>query len=176
VFLKRAKAKLKLQLDKYEFLKKEANFLGDIVTSDGIKPNPIKVKAIVSYPIPTKVRDYSFPWINRILSEIYSKLRRQSKTHDQLLKKEVKIDTQKLEYIEAFEKMMALIIRDPILQLPDFEKKFVLTTDASNLAFGTVLSQNDHPISFISRTLNDHELNCSAIEQELLARATVSHC
>jgi len=45
-----------LKLDKCEFLKKEANFLGHIVTPDGIKPNPIKVKAIVSYPIPTKVK------------------------------------------------------------------------------------------------------------------------
>jgi len=56
-----------------------------------------------------------------------------------------------------------------MLQLSDFKKKLVLTTDASSLAIGAVLSQNGHPISFISRTLNDHELNYSAIEKELLA-------
>jgi len=64
-----------------------------------------------------------------------------------------------------------LIIRDPISQLPDFEKKFVLTidADASNLALGAVLSQKGHSIYFISRTLNDYELNYSAIQKELLA-------
>lgn len=34
---------------------------------------------------------------------------------------------------------------------------------------GAVLSQNGHPIAFSSRTLNQHERNCSAIEKELLA-------
>jgi len=57
VFSKLAEANLKLQLDKCEFLKKEASFLGHIVTPNGIKPNPLKVKAIVSYPIPTKVKE-----------------------------------------------------------------------------------------------------------------------
>jgi len=86
-----------------------------------------------------------------------------------MFKKRAKIDTQNLDYIEAFKKLKNLIIREPILQLPDFEKKFTLTTDASNLALGAVLSQNGHPITFISRTLNEHELNYSAIEKELLA-------
>jgi len=170
VFTKLADANLKLQLDKCEFLKKEANFLGHIVTPDGIKPNPIKVKAIVSYPIPTKVKEIrAFLGLTGYYRKFIPNYADIAKPMTSCLKKGAKIDTQKLEYIEAFEKLKALIIRDPILQLPDFEKKFVLTTDASNLALGAVLSQNGHPISFISRTLNDHELNYSAIEKELLA-------
>jgi len=81
----------------------------------------------------------------------------------------MKIDTKNPNYLDAFEKLKALIISEPILQLPDFEKRFVLTTDASNVPLGAVLSQNGHPISFISRTQNEHELNYSAIEKELLA-------
>lgn len=42
---------------------------------------------------------------------------------------------------------------------PKFDKQFVLTTDASNSAIGAVLSQNGHPISYTSRTLNEHERN-----------------
>jgi len=52
VFLKLGEANLKLQLDKWEFLKKEACFLGHIVTPNGTKLNPLKTKAIISYPIP----------------------------------------------------------------------------------------------------------------------------
>lgn len=38
-----------------------------------------------------------------------------------------------------------------------------------NFAIGAVLSQNNKPICFASRTLNQIEINYSAIEKELLA-------
>ena len=59
------------------------------------------------------------------------------------------------------------------MQYPDFSKKFILTTDASNVALGAVLSQgnlgSDKPIAFASRTLNESEQKYSTIEKELLA-------
>lgn len=63
---------------------------------------------------------------------------------------------------------------DPILKYPDFDKKFILKTDASDFALGAVLSQKfedgkEHPIAFASRTLNETECNYSATEKELLA-------
>jgi len=71
--------------------------------------------------------------------------------------------------IAAFNKLNQLIINDPILICPDFEKRFQLTTDASNFELGGVLSQDNKPISYVSRTLNEHEENYSTIEKELLA-------
>jgi len=62
-----------------------------------------------------------------------------------------------------------LIRSDPILTYPNFNKKFTLTTDASNFALGAVLSQDQNPICFASRTLNEHETWYSVIEKELLA-------
>lgn len=66
-----------------------------------------------------------------------------------------------------------MLTNDPILQYPDFTKEFLLTTDASNVAIGAVLSQgpigSDKPIAYASRTLNSSELNYSTIEKELLA-------
>jgi len=42
-----------LQLDKCEFLKKEiSEFFGHIITTDGIKPNPNKINAIIKFHIP----------------------------------------------------------------------------------------------------------------------------
>ena len=62
---------------------------------------------------------------------------------------------------------------DPILAYPDFSKSFILTTDASNYALCSVLSQlfdcKDHPIAFASRTLNHAEVNYSTTEKEALA-------
>jgi len=52
VFAKLQEANLKLQLDKCEFMKKETEFLCHIVTTEGIKPNPNKIKAIQIFPLP----------------------------------------------------------------------------------------------------------------------------
>lgn len=61
----------------------------------------------------------------------------------------------------------------PILQYPDWDKPFILTTDASNVALGAVLSQGtigrDRPIAYASRTLNQAETRYTTTEKELLA-------
>ena len=44
---------LKIQPDKCEFLKPELEYLGHIVTADGVKPNPKKIEAVKNFKIPT---------------------------------------------------------------------------------------------------------------------------
>jgi len=52
VFKKLAEANFKLQLDKTEFLRKEVEYLGHVVTQQGIRPNPGKIEAIKRFEIP----------------------------------------------------------------------------------------------------------------------------
>jgi len=72
-----------------------------------------------------------------------------------------------------FEKIKELLSNEPILQYPDFDKEFILTTDASDEGIGAVLSQgkirNDLPVAYASRTLNKAERNYNTTEKELLA-------
>ena len=60
----------------------------------------------------------------------------------------------------------------PILRLFDFERQFVVTTDASDVAGGAILEQNFssglQPIAFGSRKLNATEIRYSAYEREML--------
>lgn len=74
---------------------------------------------------------------------------------------------------EAFDTLKKSLVNEPILQYPDFSKPFVLTTDASNDAIGSVLSQrpvgSDLPIAYYSRTLTKPERAYSTTEKELLA-------
>ena len=60
----------------------------------------------------------------------------------------------------------------PILTLPDFEKPFVVTTDASLIAVGGILQQEQgnglQPIAFASKKLTPTETRYSAYERELL--------
>lgn len=58
---------------------------------------------------------------------------------------------------------------DVLLQYPDYNQAFELTTDASSSALGAVLSQNGRPITMISRTLSPCEQNYATNERELLA-------
>ena len=63
----------------------------------------------------------------------------------------------------AFETLIDKVTSAPILQNPDFSKPYILTTDASVIRLGAVLSQGvvgkDKPIAFASRKLNPAEKN-----------------
>ena len=56
--------------------------------------------------------------------------------------------------------------------MPDFERPFVVTTDASLVSVGAILEQDFgqglQPVAFESRKLNPSETRCSAYERELL--------
>lgn len=71
-------------------------------------------------------------------------------------------------YIKTFESCKQLLTNAPLLQYPDSGKPFI-TTDASNVALGAVISQgimgSHKPISYASRTLNPAETNYSTTEK-----------
>ena len=57
----------------------------------------------------------------------------------------------------------------PVLRCTNYQEKFTLTTDASNVGLGAILSQKGHLGCYISRALNAPEINYSTTEKELLA-------
>ena len=74
---------------------------------------------------------------------------------------------------KAFETLRECLITPPIVAFPDFDKEFLIFTDASNYGIGAVLSQiqddKEVVIAYSSRHLNTAERNYSAIEREALA-------
>ena len=74
---------------------------------------------------------------------------------------------------EAFATLKSLLCKEPILQLPDPNKQYILRTDASKEGIGAVLMQESngqvHPVSYYSRKLRAAERNYSTVEKELLA-------
>lgn len=173
VFQKLREAKFKVQLDKSEFLCKEVEFLGHVITPEGVKPNPRKIEAITRFPIPKTAKEIkSFLGLLGYYRRFIKNFAKLTKPFTKCLKKGEKIEHTS-EFVDTFELCKKILCNDPILKYPDFEKPFVLTTDASNVAIGAVLSQgkvgNDLPIAYASRTLNPAETNYSTIEKELLA-------
>ena len=75
---------------------------------------------------------------------------------------------------EAFNRLKAACLQAPILAFPDFNKPFLLETDASGRGFGAVLSQKQadgwhHPIAYASHVMNETEQRYHSNKQEFLA-------
>lgn len=173
VFQRLRESNFKIQMDKSEFLKLETAYLGHVITREGIKPNPDKISAVKKYPIPKTPKEIKqFLGLLGYYRKFIPDFARITKPLTQCLKKGKKI-TLDPDYVTCFEKCKTLLTNDPILQYPDFTREFVLTTDASNVAIGAILSQgpigSDKPVCYASRTLNESEMNYSTIERELLA-------
>ena len=77
----------------------------------------------------------------------------------------------------AFQRLKQALCNAPLLQYPDPSKPYVVVTDASGLAAGVVLMQDQGqglcPLAFMSRALKPTEQRYSAYEQELV---TITYC
>lgn len=170
IFKALRKANLKLQIDKCNFLKKETEYLGHVLTKEGVKPNPEKIKNILSLKLPkTQKQIKSFLGVSGYYRKFIKDYAKISQPLTKYLKKDSSINTLDPSYINAFEQLKQLITTHPILRYPNFDKTFKINTDASNYALGAVLMQDEHPVFYASRTLNNHEINYSTTEKELLA-------
>lgn len=165
---------LKIQLDKCEFLRKETEFLGHVITQDGVKPDPTKINKILDWKLPTTQKEIKqflglTGYYRRFIKD-YAKL---AKPLTKYLKKDEIVNIHNEDFKKGFEKLKQILTSDQILTYPDFDLPFILTTDASNYALGAVLSQIqgnvEKPIAFGSRTLNKTEINYSTTEKEALA-------
>lgn len=70
----------------------------------------------------------------------------------------------------AFMQLKEALVKAPVLAISNFQKQFVLETDASDIGFGAVLMQEGHPIAYLSKpvcaknqTLSTYEKECMAI-------------
>lgn len=173
ILRKIGEAQLKIQPDKCEFFQKQVQFLGHTVSEDGVRPNTDKIEIIKKWPTPKtekEVRQFLglLGYYRRFIKD-FAKL---VKPLTNLLRNDSNFEITQ-EVVNCFEKCKEILTTDPILIYPDFNKEFLLTTDASDYAIGAVLSQGvigkDRPIAFASRTLNKTEEKYSATEKEFLA-------
>lgn len=123
---------------------KSVNYLGQVISADGIAPDPDKIEKIKNYKTPCSVEEVqSFlgfaGYYRRFIPHFGSVARPLTKkTHK---------DAKDLPFVwtqddqAAFEKLRTALITPPILAYPDFNAEFLLFTDASNYGIGAVLSQ-----------------------------------
>ncbi|XP_063994529.1 uncharacterized protein LOC135172231 [Diachasmimorpha longicaudata] len=167
------KAGLQLEPDKCHFLKKEINYLGHIISSDGVRPEPKKLTAVQNFPRPTNQKNIrQFLGLTGYYRRFIPNYAKIAKPLTSLLMKDKKFQWGDEEN-KAFSNLRNALCKSPILQYPDFTKEFVITTDACGYGIAGILSQGeigkDLPIAYISRVLGKSEKNYSTIEKEMLA-------
>jgi hypothetical protein len=172
VFEQFRKFNIKIEPNKCEFLRPELAYLGHVISKEGVKPDPKKVEAVVRLPVPEKEKDVkAFLGLRGYYRKFIPHFSTIAKPLTTLLMKDVpwKWTT---EEQESFDLLKSKLVEFPILQFPDFQQPFIVTTDASGYGIGAVLSQGvvgkDKPIAYASRKFNSAELNYSTVEKECL--------
>ena len=173
-----SEAGLKLNMKKCEMKKKSLKFLGHIISSEGIKPDEEKVKAIVALKAPENVSQLrSVLGMVQYLGRYLPNLSEETKPMSELLKSDVAWrwgEAQK----KSFEKVKKLVTTTPVLAFYDHHKETYISADASSYGMGGYLSQKQSdgtikPVAFCSRTFTPTEVRYAQIEKECLASTWV---
>ena len=168
-FRHRQKANLQLNADKCSFGINETNYLGYIVTPEGVKPDPRKIKTIQGMERPTTVTEVRrFIGMIQYYRDLWPKGSHilQPFTVVSSLKRGTKI---KWSPESAFHETKKMVCQETLLTYPDYDKHFDIHTDASDYQLGAVISQLGEPIAFFSRKLNSTQQNYTTTEKELLS-------
>ena len=156
---------------KCRLAEREVEYLGYIISKDGLSTDPEKIRTVSDFPTPRDVKTLrSFLGLASYYRQFVPNFSVVARPLHALTKKDVPFDwTGSCQ--KSFERLKELLTTSPILVLPDFEKDFMLETDASGQGLGAVLAQKledglVRPIAFASRTLQPHEQNYGITELE----------
>lgn len=164
------RAGLTVKLKKCQLGMAQCSYLGHVVGSGVVRPELDKVRAIQEFPIPVTKKDVrAFLGISGYYRKFIPNYSAIATPLTNLTKKKAPsnvIWTETCE--EAFKQLKHALSSEPILNTPDFNKLFILQTDASEYGVGAVLSQRgdddlEHPVGYFSRKLLEREVKYSTI-------------
>ena len=174
VFDRLEKYGVKLKPKKCSFFQLEVEYLGYLVSGDGVRPCPDKVDKVLQSNSPMNVKQIrSFLGLVTYYARFVESLSTLAAPMRRLLKKDVPWSWGPKQE-QSFNEIKLALTRAPVLAFPDFEKPFELHTDASNEGIGATLVQkdeqgNERVIAYYSRALNEHEKNYHTHLLEALA-------
>lgn len=163
------KDKWQVKLSKCSFAQQSLAYLGHIISGEGVATDPSKVQEVLKWKVPTNVKE-----LRGLLGLAgnYRKFVRHfgiiARPLTQLLKKNTIFKWNSVAD-KAFSVLKNALVSAPVLAIPDFNKVFVVETDASDLGIGAVLHQQGHPIAYLSKPLGPRTSGLSTYEKEYLA-------
>nr|GEV00618.1 putative mitochondrial protein [Tanacetum cinerariifolium] len=152
----------------YIFLAPQVEYLGHVLSAQGVAIDPSKIQAMATWPILTTLKQlrgflgligYYRRFIKNyaLINQPFTTLLRNNGFH------------WSTEAEVTFNQLKKAMMTTPVLALPNFEKEFVVKTDASGCGIGVVLHQDGHPIAYLSKALSPRHQALSTYEKEFLA-------
>lgn len=159
----------KVRQSKCTFAQQKLKYLEHVISDRGVATDPSKVAIVQNWPTPTTVKELrGFLGLAGYYRRFVRNFGMISKPLTNLLKKgQLFVWTPITE--QAFQALKQALLSSPVLALPDFNKTFVVETDASEKGIGVVLQQEGHPIAYISKALGLKNQGLSTYEKESLA-------
>ncbi len=170
-------AGLTLNPKKCRFLQREINFLGHVISEEGISTDPKKVEVVTEWPTPTTAEEVrSFLGLTGYYRQYIPAYAMVNFPFTRITENGRKFEwTQRCEH--AFESLKSALTAAPVLAFPNDNPDappFILDTDAINHTIWAVLTQRDangreSRKAYGSRTLDKAERNYSTTRREWLA-------
>lgn len=153
---------------KCTFARPSINYLGHVISAEGVATEQEKTEAIRRWPQP------SSPTELRAFLGLTGYYRKFVRNYSVITKPLTVLFTKKgFQWTDtataAFHQLKEAMTTAPVLALPDFSQPFTVETDACDTGIGAVLMQQGHPIAFLSRALGVNNRKLSVYEKEFLA-------
>jgi len=163
-----AENKLLINKKRCSFGQSQLEYLGHIISGEGVAADPQKLEVMRSWPTPSDVKSLrGFLGLTGYYKRFVQNYGRIARPLYNLLKKDGFKWNEEAE--EATRKLKIAMAEIPILTISDFTQPFTVETDASNKGLGVVLMQQGRPLAFLSQSLSNRAQKKSVYERELMA-------